>query len=64
VGVQGVEGPPERGPSTEISDGSLIFRLKTLIYTLRTHQGTVKWTVLDWQAEQALTLPGFPTSGD
>lgn len=62
--VQGVEGPPEHGPARERSDGDLIFRPKTLIYTLRTHQGAVKWTVLEWQAELALTLLGFPASQD
>jgi hypothetical protein len=60
--VQGVEGPPVHGPARERSDGDLIFRPKTLIYTLRTHRGTVKWTVLEWQAEHALTLLGFPAS--
>jgi len=60
--VQGIEGAPESGPSPERSNGDLIFRPKTLIYRLRTHNGTVRWTVLELQAEHALTLLGFPAT--
>lgn len=59
--IQDVEGPPEHGPTERRSDGDLIFRPKTLIYTLSTHRGTVKWTVLEWQAEDAMRMLGFPS---
>ena len=35
---------------------------RTLVYTLRTHRDHVKWAVLDWQAETALAMLGFPAS--
>jgi hypothetical protein len=66
--IQDVEFPPVSGPrdmSEELgrfrrSDGNLLFGPRTWIYTLRTHQGRVRWAVLDWQAETALTMLGFP----
>jgi hypothetical protein len=40
----------------------LVFCPPTLVYTLRTHRDHVKWAVLDWQAETALAMLGFPAS--
>jgi hypothetical protein len=69
--IQDVELPPEAGPLgvfDEISrrrprsdwDGDLVFGPRTWVYTLRTHQGRVRWAVLDWQAGTALAMLGFP----
>jgi hypothetical protein len=66
--IQDVELPAEVGPLETFdakgrirrSDGDLWFRPRTSVYTLRTHQGRVKWAVLDWQADTALELLGFP----
>lgn len=66
--IQDVAGPPEAGPLDNVddkgrfrpSDGDLLFRPPTWIFTLRTHRGCVKWAVLDWQAEAAIAMLGFP----
>ncbi len=65
--VQDVDLPPEAGPLKDLddrgnvrpSDGNLAFRPKTAIFTLRTHRGHVRWTVLAWQADEALAMLGF-----
>jgi hypothetical protein len=65
--VQDVELPPTAGPLEVFdekgrlrrSDGDLLFRPRTRVFTLRTHQGRVKWAVLDWQADTALAMLGF-----
>lgn len=71
VWVQGVEFPGEPGPLSDVDDkgrvrpaeGTLTFRPKTTIFNLRTHNGTVRWAVLDWQAEEALLMLGFGPQG-
>ncbi|HSE69933.1 MAG TPA: hypothetical protein VLA97_04175 [Nocardioidaceae bacterium] len=69
VWVQGVELPPQAGPLEPFDEegtfrpetrGDLLFRPRTCIYTLRTHKGRVKWAVLDFQADSALDMLGFP----
>lgn len=69
VWVQGVEFPPQAGPLEQFDEegkfrpqtgGDLLFRPRTWIYTLRTHKGRVKWAVLDFQADTALDMLGFP----
>jgi hypothetical protein len=69
--IQDMELPPEAGPLGVFDensrrrpradwDGDLVFGARTWVYTLRTHQGRVRWSVLDWQAGTALTMLGFP----
>ena len=68
--VQDVEFPPRPGMFTRgdargrhlPADERLLFCPPTLVYTLRTHRGTVQWAVLDWQADTALAMLGFPAS--
>jgi hypothetical protein len=68
--VQDVEFPPEPGAFVKLdekgrhwpADERLLFCPPTLVYTLRTHRGRVKWAVLDWQADTALAMLGFPTT--
>jgi len=66
--VRGIEGPPEEGPIDPFahdgrfhpSDGNLAFEPRARIYRLRLHNGSaVRWSVLAFQAEQALALLGF-----
>ena len=57
--VQDVQLPAESGPSRERADGDLLFRPRTSIFTLRTHNGHVKWAVLEWQADTALAMLGY-----
>lgn len=68
--VQDVEFPPELGAVERRdekgrhwpADERLLFGPPTLVYTLRTHRGRVKWAVLDWQADTALAMLGFPSA--
>lgn len=70
--VRAIEGTPEAGPvdpfskdgTFQPSDGDLAFRPQTRIYTLRLHnEATVKWSVLAFQAEEAVALLGLQGSG-
>lgn len=63
--VRAIEGPSDEGPIDPFSkdgrfrppEGDLNFRPRTSIYTLRLHdEATVKWSVLAFQAEQAVAL--------
>ncbi|MCW2767254.1 MAG: hypothetical protein JWO11_3213 [Nocardioides sp.] len=66
--VRGVEGPPDEGQSTRSRrmesftrrTATLVFEPRIRIYRLRLHNGpAVGWSVLAFQAEQALALLGF-----
>jgi hypothetical protein len=70
--VRGIEGPPDVGPIDPFShdgkfhpsEGNLVFAPRTCIYRLRLHNGsTVRWSVLAFQAGQALALLGFSEEG-
>jgi hypothetical protein len=70
--VRAIEGGPEEGPIDPFakerrfqpSDGDLAFRPRTRIYTLRLHNdATVKWSVLAFQAEEAVELLGLQENG-
>lgn len=62
--VTGVELPGDAGPGEDRSDGDLLFRPPARTFTLRTHRGTVRWTVLAWQADWAVDRLGFGTSSE
>lgn len=55
----GVESAVEHGPNRDRGGGNLLFCPATRIYTLRTHNGTVKWAALASQVEDALALLEF-----
>jgi len=67
--IRSVDATAEIGPvdpfkdgKLKPSDGDLAFRPRTSIYTLHTHKGgRVKWTILEFQAQEALTLLGVPS---
>lgn len=70
--VRAIEGSPEQGPIDPFakggtfhpSEGDLVFRPRTSIYRLRLHNGaTVTWSVLAFQAEQAVALLGLQENG-
>jgi hypothetical protein len=70
--VRAIEGSPEEGPMDPFAKdgtfrppgGDLAFRPRTRIYTLRLHnEATVKWSVLAFQAEQAVALLGLQAEG-
>lgn len=70
--VRAIEGSPEEGPidpfakdgTFQPSEGDLAFRPRTRIYRLRLHnEATVKWSVLAFQAEQAVALLGLQGNG-
>lgn len=71
--IRGIEGPMEAGPIDPFShdgkfhpsNGNLLFEPRTCIYRLRLHNGSaVRWSVLAFQAGQALALLGFSEEGD
>lgn len=70
--VRAIEGSPEQGPIDPFAkggtfhppEGDLAFRPRTGIYRLRLHNGaTVTWSVLAFQAEQAVALLGLQENG-
>ena len=70
--VRAIEGSPEEGPIDPFSkdgtfhppEGGLAFRPRTSIYRLRLHnEATVRWSVLAFQAEQAVALLGLQENG-
>lgn len=70
--VRAIEGSPEEGPIDPFAkdgtfqppEGDLAFRPRTKIYRLRLHnEATVKWSVLAFQAEQAVALLGLQENG-
>jgi hypothetical protein len=70
--VRAIEGSPEQGPIDPFAkggtfhptEGDLVFRPRTSIYRLRLHNGaTVKWSILAFQAEQAVALLGLQENG-
>lgn len=72
LGVRGIAGPTDEGPIDPFSqdgrfrpsDGNLVFGPRTCIYRLRLQDGaTVQWSVLAFQAGQAVALLGFSEEG-
>lgn len=70
--VRAIEGSPEEGPidpfgkdgTFQPPEGDLAFRPWTKIYTLRLrNEATVKWSVLAFQAEEAVALLGLQENG-
>jgi hypothetical protein len=70
--VRVIEGAPDDGPIDPFSkdgtfhppEGDLTFRPRTSIYRLRLHnEATVRWSVLAFQAEQAVALLGLQENG-
>jgi hypothetical protein len=70
--IRAIEGSPEEGPIDPFAkdgtfhppEGDLAFRPRTSIYRLRLHnEATVKWSVLAFQAEQAVALLGLQENG-
>jgi len=66
--VRAIDGSPEEGPIDPFAkdgtfhptEGDLTFQPRTKIYSLRLHnEATVKWSVLAFQAEQAVALLGL-----
>ncbi|UAL29997.1 hypothetical protein K8W59_00050 [Nocardioides rotundus] len=51
--------PGRSGPADRLDDGDLLFGPPSRIFTLHVGGGTVKLTVLAWQAKWAVTTLGF-----
>lgn len=57
--ISAIEQPGRQGPEEKGGSSDLMFSPPSRIFTLHVNGGTVDWTVLDWQAEWAVSQLGF-----